>query len=151
MKYLSIIFSVTLLISCSKEPQPLIYNEDNCSYCKMIVSDQRYGAEVITAKGKNYKFDSIECMAAFVLSEASTIEIHSLWTIDFNNPGKFVDAEKAFYLHSELLKSPMGLNFSSFSSWETAQNVKNVYPGSVMQWAEVKDNVKDQWLDDKSN
>ena len=45
----------------------------------------------------------------------------------------------------------MGLNFSSFSSWETAQNVKNVYPGSVLQWAEVKDNVKKQWLDDKSD
>jgi copper chaperone NosL len=151
MKYLSIIIVFVLFVSCSKEPQAIIYNEDNCSYCKMIISDQRYGAEVITTKGKNYKFDSIECMAAFVQSDENTVEIHSLWVIDFNNPGIFVDAEKAFYLHSELLKSPMGLNFSSFSLLETARNVKNVYPGSLIQWTEVKDIVKDQWLEDKSD
>ena len=147
MKYLNFMMSVILFISCSKEPQPIIYNQDSCTRCKMIISDQRYGAEIITSKGKNYKYDSIECMTAALQTQETAVDVHSIWVIDFNNPEHFINAREAWYLHSSLLKSPMGLNFSAFSNQEMAQTVENVYPGEVIQWPEVKKIVKREWLE----
>jgi copper chaperone NosL len=141
------IIAFTLFYSCSKEPIPIRFNEDQCTYCQMIISDQRYGSELITTKGKIYKYDSIECLAAYQLEQKKgSDDLQSIWTIDFKYPEKFIDASKAWYLHSELLKSPMGLNFSSFNNLNSAENVKNVYPGKIVRWEEVKNIVKIKWI-----
>lgn len=136
-----------LLFNCTIEKQPIRFGEDNCAYCKMIISDQRYGAELLTTKGKDYKFDSIECMAAYVLmDQTGTEDLHSIWVIDFNSPEKFIDAQKTHYLHSSQLKSPMSLNFSAFENLENAKAVQNVYPGEIIAWNDVKSIVNKKWL-----
>lgn len=139
---------IILFISCSKEPQAIVYNQDSCSHCKMIISDQRYGAEIVTSKGKNYKYDSIECMTAALLTQEIPEDVYSIWVIDFNNPEHFIKAREAWYLHSSLLKSPMGMNLSAVSSQQLAQKVENDYPGDVIQWPEIEKIVKSEWLDD---
>ena len=45
------------LSSCSTAPQPIRIGQDNCDFCKMTISDNRFGAEIITKKGKVYIFD----------------------------------------------------------------------------------------------
>jgi copper chaperone NosL len=147
IKFALFIISFVLLYSCSNEPQPIHFNEDECDYCRMIISDQRYGAELMTKKGKAYKFDSVECLSAYLQEEKQgSKDIHSLLTIDFNNPEIFIEATQAWYLHSDLLKSPMGLNFSSFKDKDLAQTVKNVYPGELVHWQKVNEIVSDKWL-----
>ena len=144
---LSFLIILILFISCSNEPKPIRFNEDECDYCRMIISDQRYGAELMTNKGKAYKFDSVECLSAYLQEQKpGSKDVHSLLTIDFNNPEIFIDATKAWYLHSDLLKSPMGLNLSAFSDKELALTVKNVYPGELVDWQKVNEIVKDKWL-----
>ncbi|MGB5288980.1 MAG: hypothetical protein WBN42_10875, partial [Ignavibacteriaceae bacterium] len=49
-----------LLASCGSKPEPINYGKDECEFCRMQISDNRYGAELVTDKGKVYKFDSIE-------------------------------------------------------------------------------------------
>jgi len=138
----------TIFVSCSKEPVPIRFNEDECAYCQMIISDQRFGTELITNKGKIYKYDSIECLAAYLIEEKKgTNDLQSIWTIDFKFPEKFVNATDAWYLHSELLKSPMGLNLTSFTDKNSAENVKNVFPGDLIRWEQVKSIVKSNWID----
>ena len=39
--------------SCNAGPVPIKPGKDNCQFCKMTISDIRFGAEIITAKGKN--------------------------------------------------------------------------------------------------
>ena len=142
------IIVTTIFVSCSKEPVPIRFNEDQCAYCQMIISDQRYGTELITTKGKIYKYDSIECLAAYIIEEKKgSNDLQSIWTIDFKYPEKFIDATKAWYLHSDLLKSPMGLNLSSFTEKNAAENVNNVFHGELIRWDEVKSIVKINWID----
>ncbi len=43
-------------MGCNTEPQPIKIGEDACSFCKMSIADNRYGAEIITKKGKVFKF-----------------------------------------------------------------------------------------------
>ena len=38
--------------SCSAGPEPIRYGQDNCHHCKMTLTDKRFGAEIVTQKGK---------------------------------------------------------------------------------------------------
>ena len=63
---LTILFISLLLSSCSAGPVPLKPGTDNCEFCKMTISDIRYGAEIITKKGKIFKFDDPQCAISFL-------------------------------------------------------------------------------------
>jgi len=73
--------SIFLLLSCSTGSQPINYGKDNCDFCKMTIMDQKFGTEIVTKKGKIYKFDSDECMRNFYnknISEIVTLNIYML-------------------------------------------------------------------------
>ncbi len=146
-KVLLILFIITYVSGCSKEPVPIHFGEDGCSYCRMIISDQRFGGELLTSKGKAYKFDSIECMAAYIIKDKKETEnVYRLWTIDFNNPETFIDASQAWYLHSKELKSPMGANLSSFKNHDAVKSMQSTYAGKAIRWQEVQLLVQEEWL-----
>jgi copper chaperone NosL len=133
--WMSIVMSFGLW-SCQTNPESIAYGHDECAHCRMIISDQKYGGELITQKGKLYKFDSIECMAAYYAG-VSVPEVKSLWTIDFSNPGMWVKADDAFYLRSMNLPSPMGMFLSSYAFREKAEEMKEQLQGDLMNWQEV--------------
>ena len=54
-----LVFSVFMFSGCSLEPKPIEYGEDQCDACKMRISDSRFGAELVTTKGKIYKYDAM--------------------------------------------------------------------------------------------
>ncbi|HRI80568.1 MAG TPA: nitrous oxide reductase, partial [Cyclobacteriaceae bacterium] len=58
-----VIFVVLFLFmaACSTEPEPLQYGKDTCHTCKMTLMDNKFGAEIVTDKGKIYKFDDMSC------------------------------------------------------------------------------------------
>ncbi len=129
---------VLFFISCYKKPEPIEYGKDVCDLCKMNITDNKFAAEIITTKGKIYKFDSIECLFQFKQYALDTEEkIHSEWVNDFSNPRTFIDLRKAFFLHSEVFRSPMGLNVLSFSTQEKLNEILNQYGGHVMKYDEV--------------
>jgi copper chaperone NosL len=116
----------------------------------MMISDTRYGGELVTQKGKIYKYDSVECLAAWCLTEETkSNEIHSLWVVDFDHPEKLINANQSIYLRSKDLHSPMGLNLSAFSDRTTAEKVERLYIGSLHNWDDIKNVVKDNWLGEK--
>ena len=62
MKRLSYILILLLSISCTtKEADPIKLNSDGCDFCKMKIADGKFGAELITIKGRIYKFDDMHC------------------------------------------------------------------------------------------
>ncbi|MBM4169805.1 MAG: hypothetical protein FJ215_11735 [Ignavibacteria bacterium] len=133
--------------SCAPAPEPIAYGRDVCVFCKMLITEQQYGAVLVTRKGKNHKFDSVECMAAMVLQKTiSRDEIHSMWTVSFDAPGTLIAVEDALYLHSPNLRSPMGLNASSYQTRSSAEEMHERYGGAVIGWQEVLRLVEVEWL-----
>ncbi|TFH01897.1 MAG: hypothetical protein E4H13_03620 [Calditrichales bacterium] len=133
--------------ACSPQVEPIRFGNDMCVYCKMMISDTRFGAALLTAKGKTYKYDSVECMAAYFLEErVAQSDIHSMWVIDFDHPEKLIDAQTAVYLESEALHSPMGLNLSAFSGESQARKMEKIHPGNIKTWLKVQNLVESQWL-----
>ncbi len=51
-----------LIISCEIAPEPIAYGKDQCSFCVMNIVDKTHAAQYVTKKGKQFKFDAIECM-----------------------------------------------------------------------------------------
>src|SRR5690606_23270005 len=55
------------LQACGSDgPKPINYGKDQCAHCKMTVSDARFGCQLVTAKGRAYHFDDVQCLVAFV-------------------------------------------------------------------------------------
>ncbi len=146
------IFLIFFIFSCekTKAPVPIEYGIDKCDYCQMKIMDDRYGSELVTSTGKVYKFDSVECLAGFYLKNKEKIKIHSLWVTDFQEK-KLIPAERALYLHSKDLPSPMGMNLSAFKTKEELDKVKVKYGGKILKWEDVLKLVKEKWLNNKHN
>lgn len=123
------------LPGCSPRPEPLIYTSDICHHCKMTLMDPKYGAELVTKKGKVFKFDSVECLGAYMHEEPGAgSDAHSLWVVDANRPGELLPAGTASYLKSEKLASPMGGGLTAVADPAAAESLKRKYGGQILSW-----------------
>ncbi|WKK65553.1 nitrous oxide reductase accessory protein NosL [Lutimonas zeaxanthinifaciens] len=125
-----------LFFSCDIAPEEINYGTDACSFCKMTIVDQKHAAQYVTIKGKQFKFDAIECMVNDIAENGS--QKVGIWLVaDFENPGNMVKADNAYYLISKSIKSPMGANLSGFASEETAVSTQMEYGGKLYNWEEL--------------
>ncbi|MCF6359318.1 MAG: nitrous oxide reductase accessory protein NosL [Cyclobacteriaceae bacterium] len=134
-----ITFSI-LISSCSVESEEINYGKEACYFCQMTIIDKQHAAEVVTAKGKVFKFDSIECMIND-LKKKEGADIALLLINDFTSPGTLTDANTATYLISEQIKSPMGAFLSGFKSKDKASQMQKEVGGSIYTWTEVQEHI----------
>ncbi len=132
-----LLLSLFFFTSCAAQQEPISYGKDNCHHCKMTISDKRYGSELVTSKGKVHKFDSIECMAKY-LNENTHMEAQLLLVTDYANPSTFIQTDKTFFLQSEQLQSPMGMNLTALASEERAKQLALEKGGELINWEAVK-------------
>ncbi|MCC5914716.1 MAG: nitrous oxide reductase accessory protein NosL [Balneolaceae bacterium] len=149
-KVILIVIAV-IMTACEPKPQPVELGSDQCSYCRMMITDREFASQVLNNQGRSFKFDSVECMAAYDLSADETTEFHSLWVPDFKDPETWLPSEEAIYLKSKTLRSPMGLNLTAYSTRESAEEMKQEYGGEIVSYAEVKELVKREWLNGSGN
>jgi copper chaperone NosL len=128
------LMSLLVFVACQSGPEPIAYGTDNCHHCKMTISDNRYGSEMVTDKGKVYKFDSIECMAQYLDENKSGVAANMLLVTDFKNPGQLLEVNKAFFLQSDQMPSPMGMYLTAFSDNETASKFAAEKSGKLLTW-----------------
>lgn len=131
------------LMSCDVEPEPLQYGKDSCHHCKMTLMDNKFGAEILTTKGKVYKFDDLNCMLHFYNSGVVKSEdIKDILVVDFSNPEKLTDARNALYVKSGLIKSPMASNVAAFQSYEVLKEMNADWKGIMLSWGELQTQYK---------
>lgn len=109
----------------------------------MIIADPRYGAELITKKGKVYKFDSVECMVAYMVYNLKEGEVAAAYVTDFAHPKKLIPAEQAFYLQSVGLRSPMSLGITAFASKKDLEAFKEQYDGLELLWTDLPNVIRE--------
>lgn len=139
---IAIAVSVTLG-SCSVEPEPLQYGKDACHACRMILMDHKFGSEIVTQKGKIYKFDDVNCLVRFLdKGEVKEEDIAHLLIVDFATPEKLIDARSALYVRSEAIKSPMASGVAAFETRETMEQHNREWKGILLSWGELKTQYK---------
>jgi copper chaperone NosL len=131
------------ITSCSAKPEPFKYGKDDCYFCKMGIVDPKFGGEVITKKGKVYKFDDVICMVRFLKAEGvKETDIEEKVTINSEKENDFLDVSKSIFWVSPELRSPMGSNAAAFSSRLAAENAKTGKEGQLMNWDELYNKIK---------
>ncbi len=133
---------LALLAACTVEPKPIEYGSDACAFCQMTIVDHQHAAEMVTKKGKAYKYDAIECMVRDLNRNHDISEAALLLITDFAKAGDLVDAKKATYLISENIPSPMGANLSGFKEKNEAERVKNQEGGDLFTWEQLLERFK---------
>lgn len=145
---------VALLLSGCSAPKPakVVIGQDSCAMCNMVISDARFATQVVTKTGKAYKFDSIECMVAFLVDgTVPKDQIHSAWVSDYLNPGTWLKAEDARYLQSVKVRSPMGLNLSAFKTLGELENVRAEANGVERRYVDLAGIVIEAGMIEKIN
>ena len=127
------LLSFLLFISCTVQPQKIEYGKDACHFCRMNIVDQQHAAQLVTKKGKAFKFDATECMINY-LKEADTEEVALLLVADYNNPRNLIDANLATFIISENIPSPMGEFLTAVSTKEEALTLKKTKEGDIYTW-----------------
>lgn len=131
-------FLIFAMISCNSGPQPIQLGKDACVFCKMSIADRHFGAEIVTKKGKVYKFDDMHCILGFMKSNAiNNSDIKETWLINFDEPHNFISAQKAFLLKSNELHSPMGGNIANFSDENKLNEATKKFPGEQLSWNDL--------------
>jgi copper chaperone NosL len=125
------------LSSCNTSAEPIKIGKDNCSFCKMTITDARYGAEIVTRKGKVCKFDDSHCIVSYLKKEIKENEVGDIYVVDFAGDHKLINIKNALLLKSEELNTPMGGNVAAFSNREALQDLSRQYKGVEISWAEL--------------
>ena len=140
---LTLPFFALLFSSCEAEKQPIAYGNVNCQHCQMTVSDKRYGSELVLKTGKATFFDSAECMIQYLEQNADAKEKAAMFLVtDFRNPENLIDADKAIFLQSKNLPSPMGMFLTAFKDRAAASLVQEENGGRILTWNEAVQAVK---------
>jgi copper chaperone NosL len=134
------ILTLLLVTSCKVEAEQINYGKDGCHYCKMTIVDNQHASELVTAKGKVYKYDAIECLIND-LKKRDSVEVGILLVNDYNNPGELISAESATFLISEEVPSPMGAFLSAFSEKADAEAVRAESGGELFEWQTVQKKI----------
>lgn len=129
---------VVLFSSCSAQPEPFNYGSDDCHMCKMTIMDAKFGCEIITTKGKIYKFDDVICVARF-LEEKKIPEkdIKQTVVINFEKENDFLDVDKAHFVLAKEIRSPMNSHAAAFATKRAAEKFNTGKSGIVLSWNEL--------------
>lgn len=122
--------------AATAEPAPptIHYGEDVCELCGMIISEERYAAGYITADGQQHIFDDIGDM--FQAQPANNQEIIAFFAHNYDN-NQWIRAEKATFVQSKGLRTPMASGLAAFESAEKAQAFAAEFQGELMIFSEV--------------
>ena len=140
---LVLFLTFAMMSACKAEKEPIKFGTDACEHCKMIAMDPKFGAEIITTKGKIYKFDDVNCLVTYMNnSNLTQTNIAEIYVIDFSHAQLLVNAKTAFYVHSDQIKSPMASGVAAFETTESRYEQQQTWQGTELNWEEINSKFK---------
>ncbi len=129
---------VLAMLGCSSGPEPIAWGVDTCEQCRMILTDKRFGAELVDARGRAYKFDGVDELAKFLAAKA----IEGKAYVTHGAEGALVPAEAAVYLSSPDIRSPMGGSLMAFADRAEAEAFAGEQGFKDLRWLSYREAVE---------
>ncbi|MFI5228718.1 MAG: nitrous oxide reductase accessory protein NosL [Gemmatimonadales bacterium] len=128
-----------LALACASPlPDAIAYGADSCAYCRMLIADERFAAMAVTFKGRTIKFDSIECLLAYLHQGDTAHTVASVWVSNFRSPGAMLDASRARFADLGAGHAPMGRGWVAVASARDAAALGVIDAGAIKQWADLQ-------------
>lgn len=134
-----------VIAGCTKAPRPLVAGTDTCDFCRMTISDIRFGAELQSRTGKIHTFDAIECLASFYLDATDRDDVLGAWVTDFDG-GRMVPVDSAYFLEGGRIRSPMGRSLVAFAATADPDALVREHGGTVLRWRDVVERLRAERL-----
>ncbi len=135
IKYLIVLITGMALYACAPKPAEINYGFDQCVYCRMTIVDPKFGAEIVTDKGRALKFDAIECMVRYDQESDPPAALHLVNTV--TKPGALVPAASCHYLISPAIPSPMGANLSAHLNFDAMSDLQGDQATDPVTWDDL--------------
>jgi copper chaperone NosL len=119
-------------------PPEIVYGEDVCAQCGMIISDPRYAAALWVAgeRGPESRvFDDIGDLLAYE-DEHRAETVLARYVHDFESED-WIDAETAVYIHGGDVQSPMGHGIAAFADADRAAEQAATDGATVVSFDEL--------------
>jgi copper chaperone NosL len=108
----------------------------------MKLVDDKFGGELVTDKGKVFKFDDLKCMVSFLQSPDGRAHNYSFeLVVDYahaEDEFDLIPAADAFFVSSVDVRSPMAGNIAAFKNKQTQTDYLKKWDGIDLSWADVK-------------
>ncbi|MEZ4637031.1 MAG: nitrous oxide reductase accessory protein NosL [Caldilineaceae bacterium] len=147
-----IIIIIVLLAGCAASsvdpatPPTIVYGEDVCDRCGMIIEDERFAAGVVVAVREGHYehriFDDIGDMLAYAADKAAQTPIHAYYVHDYDSKN-WIDGETAFYVRSSQIHSPMGYGLAAFAEQSSAEMKAAEWEGEVIELSTLQQEIGD--------
>lgn len=130
--------TLAFAVACAAGPDPIIYGADGCAYCRMQISDKRFGAALVTKKGRTVKFDAVECLVEYYKQAARANDVSSVWVSDYRHPGTMVNADSARFVDLGASRAPMGRRgWAAVASARDAAALGVIDAGAIKRWSDL--------------
>ena len=125
----------------SKGPQPpeILYEQDVCDSCGMIISEARFASATVLTDGEARKFDDIAEMLVYHM-EHPTEQVQAWFVHDYEGE-HWVRAETAYFVKSEEIISPMGGSIVAFEDQSKAEEFAAEFHGEVYTLDQIRADV----------
>jgi copper chaperone NosL len=129
---------ILLAVSCKIKPEPIQFGTDACYFCKMNIVERSHASQAVSSKGKQFKYDAIECMVKDItINQNSDMSI--VLVSNYLNAGEMLNAEEATFIISSNIPSPMGGNLSALKTRKASEDLKNEHGGEIYDWTALKE------------
>lgn len=142
-KFLFAVFLLLLsaLAACggkSDEIQPpeIVYGQDVCEECGMIIGDAKFAAATIDTKGRAHKFDDIGGMVLYHMDHPE-FQVRAYFAHDYETQA-WLRAETAFFVESDAIHGPMGKGIAAFTKRDTAEQLAARVNSKVLSFDELR-------------
>lgn len=135
-----LVLTLIVLNSCNGGAKEIDYGNDGCHFCKMTIVDKIHGAQLVTDKGKVFKFDATECMVNY-MADTADLALGSTLTNYYESPTAFITTNEATFLISENIPSPMGAYLTAFQDQATAERIQMEKGGELYNWEALKSHL----------
>ena len=139
LRVVLLVAAAVLLGACSSspnldEPPTILYGEDVCDRCMMIINEARYATAYTTSDGQTRRFDDIGGMIRYDLDMGEDVAV--FWVHDYETE-EWLKADTAFYVKDDNLHTPMGFGIIAFDSQERAESWAAEQGGMMMTFSDL--------------
>ncbi len=134
----AIVLFCVFLAGCHTGPGVITAGKDHCYFCKMTITDVKYTAEIVTTKGKVYKFDDMHCLLAFTGAKMiDEVLIKDIYLSDFTGNHSLLKADESFLLQGGDIRGPMNGNIIAVSNKDSLEKLALHFNASETTWQKL--------------
>ena len=121
------------------QPPDIRYGEDICEECNMIISEPRFAAAYYTVGEDARRFDDFGGMAIYHAEHQE--HVAQFWVHDYLTEA-WIIADKAYFVMSDNLQTPMGHGVVAFTDQAQAENLVSEVGGMLMTFTDVMESLE---------